>query len=72
MPKLRYVTHVNFIEKFNLFAASVYDKSQKTSTLEIYYFTRTGFIQDKFRLRSNREAMLSEKTDSDLSPGGSR
>lgn len=39
---------------------AVYDKSSKTSTIEVFCFLQTGFIQDKFRLRSNREQIESK------------
>ena len=65
MPKMRYVTHCVFIEEHNLFATAVYDKSNKTSTLEISCFLKTGCIQDKFRLRSHREKIESKPFGAD-------
>ena len=55
MPKMKSVTHCLFIESHDIFVTAVYDKSNKTSTFEVFCFLQTGFIQDKFRLRSNRE-----------------
>lgn len=65
MPKMRSVTHCIFIEEHNLFATALYDKSNKTSTLEISCFLKTGFIQDKFRLRSDREKIESKPFTAD-------
>ncbi len=58
------MTHFQFISKFNLYFVAVFDKYQRTSTLECYFFTLTGIVQDKFRLRSNSERVQS---DSDFS-----
>ena len=56
--KQRYVTNCEFISKFNLFVVAVYDKSAKTTSVELYYFNQTGLIQDKYRLISQSEKVI--------------
>jgi hypothetical protein len=56
--KQRYVTNCEFISKFNIFVVALYDKSAKTTSVELYYFNQTGLIQDKYRLISQSEKVI--------------
>jgi len=56
MPKMKSVTNCLFIEQHDIFVTAVYDRSNKTSLLEISCFLKTGFIQDKYRLISDKES----------------
>lgn len=59
---MKSVTHCLFIEEHDIFVTAVYDRSNKTSTLEVSCFLKTGFIQDKFRLITNRDQTESGKS----------
>jgi len=50
--KYKYVSHCQFLPKFNIFVLALYDRNNKTSCIEIYAFKRLGVVSDRFLLRS--------------------